>query len=252
MPDNALIADALEQELSKDAALLSHKVAEETQTPENQLQSLEAHAMRIEHELSQYMLLAKKRITDGFWGCIECTKELALTDPSINIEALERDIHTAFSRFDSVARVKDMSGKVVEGICWKELLGLSDVTLQLFYRAAKQLFDSGLHPKAEAAFFFLTTVDYKQYTFWLGLGHAAFHMGNLNQAINAYETAETCQPGSIWPNIYMANCFEALNDYQEALFALEKAETDYKNSDAKDPELEASLLERIAKAKQKS
>lgn len=252
MPEQALVADILGQELSKEASQLARKAAEDSESIEHKLLSLEAHAKRIEHELSQYMLIAKKRISDGFWSCIDATKELARLDSTINLESLESDVRIAFSRFDSVARVKDMSGKTVEGMTWKELLGLSDATLQLFYQAAKSLFDCGQHPKAEAAFFFLTTVDYKQYAFWLGLGHAAFHVGNLNQAINAYEMADSCQPGSIYPSLYVANCFEALNDYQEALLALEKADTDYKSQDTKDPELEHAIRERIMRAKLKA
>ncbi len=221
-----------------------------TQTAsENILESKEAHETRIGYQLSQYMLYAKKRCVDGFCCCFDVVKELAQTDPQIDIGSLESNVRSGLSRFDTVAALHQMSQQVQTGTAWKELLGITDDSLQLLYRGAKQLVDVGLHPEAEAAFFFLTTVDFKQYAFWLGLGHAAFHLGNINQAINAYEMANSCKPDSFWPHIYAANCFEALNDYHEALESLERADKNYQSVADSDPQLAQLLQERIAKAK---
>lgn len=242
----------LEQQVAKSLGPISKAIAEEVHMPENHLQTIDMQAKKIEHELSQYMLLAKKRIRDGFQNCVEAVKALSAIDPQIDIESLKENVNQAFSRFDTVAIAKDMATKVVEGKTWKTLLGLSDLSMELLYRGAKDLFDSGRHPEAEAAFFFLTTVDYTQYTFWLGLGHAAFHLGNLNQAINAYEMADSCVPGSIWPHIYMANCFEALNDYSESLNCLQAAESELQNGQEKNDALSIDLRERIANAKNRA
>lgn len=247
-----MIEDELQKSIDESLETAAHTIAEREHSPQDQLMTLDAHAKTIQHQLSQYMLLAKKHIADGFVFCIESIREIAHTDTSINLESLEHDLTESFSRLDTVATIKDMSSKVVDGASWKELLGLSDDTLQILYKGAKRLFDKGNHPQAEAAFFFLTTVDYKQYAFWLGLGHAAFHLANHNQAINAYEMAESCRPGAIWPHIYMANCFEALHDYQESLTALEKAEHDLLNCTEKDSHLEVDLRERIANAKKRA
>jgi len=247
-----MIAQELQKSIDENIETASREIAKKEHLPQDQLMTLDAHAKTIQHQLSQYMLLAKKHIADGFVFCVESIKEIARTDDSINLETLEHALTESFSRLDTVATIKDMSSKVVDGTSWKELLGLTDDTLQILYKGAKRLFDNGNHPQAEAAFFFLTTVDFKQYAFWLGLGHAAFHLGNHNQAINAYEMADSCCPSSIWPHIYMANCFEAQMDYQESLTALEKAQLELNNSQEKDPHLEVDLRERIANAKKRA
>lgn len=252
MPQPNNITEELEKIVSEEVGAVAHTLAEAVHVPNDPLQSLELQEGKIERELSQCMRLAKTRIRDGFKFCIRSVQELARTDLTINLAALEQNVDIAFSRFESVASAKDMCSKVMEGTSWKSLLGLDDVSMDLLYRGAKSLFEKGHHPEAEAAFFFLSTVDYAQYAFWVGLGHAAFQLGNLNQALNAYEMADTCQPGSIWPHIYMANCFEALRDFEEAHICLEAAERELLDSPDKDSELLADLKVRIATARAKS
>lgn len=235
-------------ELSKVASSL----AEAVHVPTDPLQNLDLQTNNIQRELSQCMRLAKTRIRDGFMFCIRAVQELAKTDLSINLQALEQNVNRAFARFDSVASAKDMCSKVMEGTSWKELLGLSSESVDLLYRGAKDLFEKRHNPEAEAAFFFLSTIDYAQYAFWIGLGHAAFELGNLNQALNAYEMADTCQPGSIWPHIYMANCFEALRDFEESLICLEAALSELLDSPDKDQSLLAELKSRIMTARSKA
>jgi tetratricopeptide (TPR) repeat protein len=246
------VAQDLQKSINHEVGEIAHSMAEGAHVPQEILESIDLQAHKIEHELSQCMLLAKTRIKDGFKACVEAVKELARDDSTINLEELKDNVDTAFSRFESVAIAKDMCIKVMEGTSWKTLLGLNDTSTQLLYRGAKKLFDQGLYPESEAAFYFLTTIDYGQYVFWLGLGHAAFHLNNLNQAINAYEMASTCQPGSVWPHIYMANCFEALLDYEESLHSLREAETELLNDPAHDHGLMVDLKERIANAKSRS
>jgi hypothetical protein len=76
-----------------------------------------------------------------------------------------------------------------------------------------------------------------------------FVLGNINQAINAYETADLCVPGSVWPHIYMANCFETLHDHEESLHALEEAQKEYQEKMEQDPEIGQGLVARINKLK---
>lgn len=252
MPQPNNVAEELEKTVTEELGVVAHALAEAVHVPNDPLQSLDLQAGKIERELSQCMRLAKTRIRDGFKFCIRSIKELARTDLTINLDGLEQNVDTAFSRFESVASAKDMCSKVMEGISWKTLLGLDDVTMDLLYRGAKSLFDKGHHPEAEAAFFFLSTVDYAQYAFWIGLGHAAFQLGNLNQALNAYEMADACHPGSIWPHIYMANCFEALRDYEESLICLQAAQRELQDSSDKDHSLLEELNIRIATARAKA
>ncbi len=246
MTDN--VTDELEKLANQSLEATKHEIAANSFKGDDPLQNFELHEGQVERELSQCMLLAKTRIKDGFTYCVKAVEELARLDTNIDLEALKENVNRAFSRFDTVARAKDMCTLLMQGMSWKELLGLEDKTMELLYLGAKHLFDLGHHPEAEAAFFFLTTVDYSQYVFWLGLGHAAFHLNNLNQALNAYEMAESCQPGSIWPSIYMANCFEAQRDYSESLNYLTAAQNQLLASGEKDQILSQELKARILAA----
>jgi len=249
MTNSEQLTKALEQTISQQVQQSAKKVAEEKTFEEGPLLPTEARAKKHEHELSQYVQYAKRRCSEGFHLCHGAVAELANSDTTINLEALDRDITSAFSRFDETAHVLEMSQQAAGGTSWKDLLGLSDTSMQLLYNGAKDLFEKKRYPEAEACFFFLTTVDFSQYAFWLGLGHAAFQLGNINQAINAYETADCCQPGSVWPHIYMANCFETLHDHEESLIALEEAQKEHDALDTQDPEIAQGLSERIHRLK---
>ena len=239
----------LQDEVAKDIAQAAKLQAREVYNPDDTLHTLEQEIATFHHELSQCMLLAKTRIKDGLQWCVEAIKELSQTDTSIDMDVLKENVVHALSRFDTVAKAKDMCAEVAEGKSWRSLLGLTDKTMEHLYRGAKHLFDLGHYPESEAAFFFLSTIDYAQYAFWLGLGHAAFHLGNYNQAINAYEMANSCQPGAIWPFIYIANCFEALFDFEESYLQLQNALTDLQSNPEVDQGLLIDLKERIANAK---
>jgi len=246
------MTEELESIISDELSLLAKEKALELTGHPGALLSVEQQSVKIEHELSQYVQYAKRRCKEGFEFSINAVSHLAETDASINLEAFRENISEAFSRFDSTARVLEMSAQVAQGTCWRVLLGLTDDTMKWLYQGAKSLFDAGQFPEAEAAFFFLTTVDVSQHAFWLGLGHAAFRLGNLNQAINSYETADLCQPKAIWPHIYVANCFEAMNDFEESNRALEFAHKECIEAAARGSpqlELETSIQERIRKAK---
>lgn len=239
------IEDALAAELKK----LAKTKAEEQQQGQGQFMTVDAQAQKIELELSQYVQYAKRRCREGFDCCIEAVHREASRSPDFDLQAFDDNIKEAFSRFDSTAYVLEMSTKAARGTSWRDLLGLTDATMATLYDAAKSHFDSGHFPEAEAAFYFLTTVDVTQYAFWLGLGHAAFRLGNFNQALNAYETAALCQENAVWPEIYIANCYESMSDYLESLQALERASMQLQASGLQDKELEAALVERIARDK---
>lgn len=246
------MTEELESIITGELSLLAKERALETTQQQGALLSVQQQSVKIEHELSQYVQYAKRRCKEGFEYSIEAVSTLAKTDAAIDLEAFRANISEAFSRFETTARVLEMSAQAAQGTSWRVLLGLTDETMKWLYQGAKSLFDSGQFPEAEAAFFFLTTVDVSQHAFWLGLGHAAFRLGNLNQAINSYETADLCQPKAIWPHIYIANCFEAMNDFEESYRALEVANKECAEAAShgkQQAELEKSIQERVLKAK---
>lgn len=240
------LKDIVAEEIKKLARI---KAEEQQQQGQGALMTVDAQSQKIEQELSQYVQYAKRRCREGFDCCIEAVRKEATLRPDFDLQAFDDNINQAFSRFDSTVYVLEMSTKASRGTSWKELLGLTDSTMTTLYDAARSHFDQGHIPEAEAAFYFLTTVDVTQYAFWLGLGHAAFRLGNFNQSLNAYETAACCQENAVWPEIYIANCYESMNDYFESLQALERAFEQLKASGIQDKELETALIERIARDK---
>lgn len=237
----------LNELLNESIAKQAKEQAEALANTSGGLVSVDFQTKKIEHELSQYVQYAKRRCLEGFDCCIEAV----YTNSHDDLQEFDENIKEAFSRFDDTVYVLDMATKAAQGACWKDLLGLTDKTMSRLYEGAKSLFDRGSIPEAEAAFYFLTTVDVSQYAFWLGLGHAAFRLGNFNQSINAYETAVLCEAHSVWPHIYIANCFESMNNYDESLNALELALQECRAKDTLDKELEGLIVTRIAEAKSK-
>jgi tetratricopeptide (TPR) repeat protein len=243
-----MTADALEETVQNNLAPIAKAIAESTASPDMQLLRLDSQTKKIEAELSQYMSYAKRRCLEGFQFCYDIVK----TGPDVDLEAFNANVAEALTHFRSPSTALELSTQVLAGTSWKELLGVADTTLFALYKAALDLLETGRFPEAEAGFYFLTTVDFAQDAFWLGLGHAAYKLGNLNQAINAYETAANCRPGSFWPYVYMANCFERMNDFQEALFALEKAQDELLQHENPDLALSGELKERIIYARGRS
>jgi superoxide dismutase len=177
MTDPQNTEQELEAVLNQEIHEAAQKIAEEKAFEEGPLLPVEARVKKHEHELSQYVQYAKRRCNEGFHLCHDAVCMLAQTDTTIDLQALDANIKEAFSRFDETVHVLEMSNKASEGTSWKDLLGLKENTMQHLYTGAKKLFEGGRYPEAEAAFFFLTTVDFSQYAFWLGLGHAAFRFG---------------------------------------------------------------------------
>lgn len=240
-----MMADTLEDAVRKNLVPIAKTIAEATTSPDMQLLRLDAQAKKIEEQLSQYMIYAKRRCTEGFQYCYDIIK----TDPEVDLEAFNSNVSQALSHFNSPIQALELSTQVLAGTSWKLLLGLTDTTTFALYKAAKSLLDVGKFPEAEAAFYFLTTVDFAQDSFWLGLGHAAYRLNNYNQAINAYETAATCKPTSVWPHVCLANCFERMNDFHEALVALQDAVRVLAQNEEPDTDLMRELQERVAYVK---
>ena len=240
-----MMADTLEDAVRKSLVPIAKSMAEATVSPDMQLLRLDAQARKIEEQLSQYMIYAKRRCTEGFQYCYDIIK----TDPEVDLEAFNNNVSQALNHFNSPVQALELSTQVLAGTSWKLLLGLTDITTFALYKAAKGLLDEGKFPEAEAAFYFLTTLDFAQDSFWLGLGHAAFRLNNFNQAINAYETAANCKPTSEWPHIYLANCFERMNDFHEALVALQDAVRVLALNNEPDSALMRELHDRMAYVK---
>lgn len=246
------LLEELETAVKDGLGPLAEAIAEETSSPEDKLVSSKARAEKLEAEIRENLDAFTKKCRDGFIACVKEVQALGAHDPEIDVQGLRDDLQQAFDQLDSLETVENFGMQVLEGESWSDLLHFKESTLQLLYKGAKHLFDEKRYEEAEQAFSFLITLDAKQYPFWLGLGHAAFHLKNWDLATNAYAMASINDPTSVWPHIYAANCFEAQNNFHHALMALEEALEVYKKGGAENKELEEAISRRIAEAKNKA
>ena len=102
-------------------------------------------------------------------------------------------------------------------------MGFSDVAMSKFYKAAHYLFEHERFAVAADAFLFLATLNPYNYEYWLGLGMSLQRCNQFDTAIDAYELAAICEPDVPVPYFYLAKCFFAVHDQENANKALDLA-----------------------------
>ncbi len=105
----------------------------------------------------------------------------------------------------------------------QEILEFPDETMSKFYRAAHYLFEHEKYVDAGNAFLFLVTLNPHNHDFWLGLGMSTQKTGDFEGAIDAYEMAAYYDVNNPTPYFYLAKCFFAVHETDNALHALDLA-----------------------------
>lgn len=105
----------------------------------------------------------------------------------------------------------------------QEIMGFTDESMAEFYDAACQLFKYKRYKDAANAFLFLVTLNSYNYDYWLGLGMSTQMCQDFESAIDAYEMAVTCELDNPVPYFYLAKCFFAIHDRENAMSALDLA-----------------------------
>lgn len=118
---------------------------------------------------------------------------------------------------------KWLKNELSKGVTPQEILGFKDETLNKFYAAARKLFQDKRYTDAADAFLFLVTINSYHYDYWLGLGASTQHLGEYEEAIDAYEMAAICQLESPEPYFHLAKCLFAMHDRESALQAIDLA-----------------------------
>jgi tetratricopeptide (TPR) repeat protein len=229
----------LKQAIENELTTYSKTVAEQSCLPNNPLSNPTQLAKKIEFELKEKLETTRKQCSDAVMNCLEILKSES------NFEIVQEDLKQGFSKLSSLENVQKRGQEANDGTPWSTLLGLKEETLQALYKASKQLYDSQMNTEAESAFTLLVTLDSARPTFWLCLGHSQFRLNKFEQALASYQTAKVLQPSSIWTEVYLANCYEALHDFDHARAALETAQSLLKDSEEMDLDLKEVLHERI-------
>ena len=105
----------------------------------------------------------------------------------------------------------------------QDIMGFSDETMEKFYHAARELFEHDKYEDAANAYLFLVTINPFHSEYWIGLGMSAQMSGKYEEAVDAYELAAYYQLENPIPYFYLAKCFFALHDHDNALEALNLA-----------------------------
>lgn len=157
---------------------------------------------------------------------------------------LEKELFEAFSSLSDPSVFTLVILRVVSGQSWREAMKVSTNTLERLFQGAKIVFEEGLFEQAELCFTFLAWFDSKKYEFWMALGHSLFHMAAHEKAVRAYKAASTCFPEDTWPHVFMAACFEAMDDNEEAMASLERGLYHERRKEKPDQELIKSLAKK--------
>ncbi len=102
------------------------------------------------------------------------------------------------------------SKEIVNIIC-----DFSPDVLLLFYEIGIFFYEEALYEKSINAFIFLTTINPRVQSFWIGLGLA--HEKNLNfeKAIESFETAFNSDPKDFSPYYGLMRCCETIKDFKK-------------------------------------
>jgi tetratricopeptide (TPR) repeat protein len=236
----------LEKAIEEEVASFALSLAVEGQS---QLVPPQQRAKAIASKLEEEIKASRKKTNDGMAYCMSALRELAPNDPEIEIDQLTEELSRCFGKLDTPETMQRLGQKAIEGERWKELLGISDKALSQLYKGAKWLLEVKRYQEAESAFYILATLDAAQPVFWLGLGHAHFHQKEFNEALAAYQSQAQCDPSAFWPHLYAATCFEALQDWPNALLELEAALKLLHESANFDRDFESAIQERLITAK---
>jgi type III secretion system low calcium response chaperone LcrH/SycD len=105
----------------------------------------------------------------------------------------------------------------------EEIFGISDVTIEALYQAAKHLYEQQHYGEAAAAFSVLCVLCPRAHTFWIGLGNSEYFSENYDAALIAYAMSIQAEPRDPTPHFFCARCYEKKGQREFAINALELA-----------------------------
>src|ERR1700733_5711418 len=127
---------------------------------------------------------------------------------------------------EALSRLKDpayLQKQVAEGKSFQEILGFSFETMNKFYSAAYNLFQKQQYAEASDAFVFLTTLNPRVHTYWLGLGMSEQLNEEFDAALLAYSMAILTDEANPLPHYHSASCYFAIHDKENTIISLEMA-----------------------------
>ncbi len=127
---------------------------------------------------------------------------------------------------EALEKLKDplyVKNQVAEGRTFQEILGFTLKTMDKFYSAAYNLFQRQQYEEAADAFVFLTTLNPRIHTYWVGLGMSEQLNEEYDAALMAYSMAILTNVENPLPHYHSAACYHALQEKENAVASLEMA-----------------------------
>jgi type III secretion system low calcium response chaperone LcrH/SycD len=179
---------------------------------------------RLQQKLPQKLHPGIKKLEKGMTLLLEFLVSVDTVDP----HALSETFTEQLCQFAAIASVfsdnpEQYLALLASGKTLQEIFGIDDDALENLYKAAKYLYEQQHYAEAAAAFSVLTIISPNNYTFWIGLANSEYFVGHYEPAVVSYAMAIHTNPFDPLCHLFSARCYEALNQKDLALNALELA-----------------------------
>ena len=214
--------EPIEKGLANTASLLAELISQEE--PHPRTQTAKAYKEKLAHEVASDLIVIKKRIENGVAHLVKALKELASTHPEIHSNEIAVEFAKTtefFSEFP--VHAESYLTAIAQDQSLQEICGISETTIESLYQAAKQIYEKQNYSDAAEAFTFLTLLNSKKYTFWIALGNAEYLCHRYEQALVAYAIAVRVDPGDPTSHVYACKCYEEIQEFDNAVNALDLA-----------------------------
>ena len=208
----------LEKNLQQFTSSVADVLVEESYTP-NQVIPKQTQKERLQQQLDQEFSVFTKRIKDGVKQIMQSMVKLELVSAA-TIQDLNRLLE--LSQNFVVDNTK-LVAQLKQEKSLQEIVKISDCTLDKLYMAAKHLYDQKQYTQSANAFYLLTILNPKRYSFWLGLANSEYFTHNFQLALIAYANCCQVNPNDPICHIFSSRCYEELKEGKLAINALDLA-----------------------------
>lgn len=118
--------------------------------------------------------------------------------------------------------IKDLAKKLFQdGATLGEIKGITPQELNAVYQMGLGFYNTGRYDDAEKVFTFLVMFDHLEQKYWLAAGAVQQVKKNFEKAKTAYVQAATLDIHNPKPQYYVAECYLALGQKDDALASLD-------------------------------
>lgn len=215
--------DSIDEEFRQYAEEMAIKKADEALLAPNQLLSRSALIERYKGELLKEFQAFRKSQTHGAELLKSALEELGTTSPELFSDQVCSDI-------DRISNIQELISQdeqyykecMTKGMTLQEFAQVDNATMDLLYKAAKELIVKKRYDDAADVFSFLVGLNGNNFAFYLGLAVSEFQRMRYKEALTHYSFI--CQA---WPesgNGYLgaSRCYKALHDIDSAIKVLDE------------------------------